>query len=192
MQYRGLGKLGVLTSLVMLSLLLAACGEQSTPTNPALQVINGTYFGPVSGSQAFVAIISETTRALIYVTDGKTINEWFDGEKNGNKFTLTSSGRANLQVELYASFATGLLSLPDTKQYPFIANLVSGEAGLYRLDEVVNGVKFITGWIILADGQQRAGRTNGSLIFPAPPLKPEQKKVTDLSAVPTPTSAPKS
>lgn len=136
-------------------LLLVACGRTQSAT-PA-----GTFVGTVADTDAYIAIApQENNNIIAYVCDGQTISVWFRGERNENNLDLTATNGARLQASLEPETATGSVTLADGQTHSFTATLASGEAGLYRAEETIDGNNFVGGWILLSDGNQR-GAVNG-------------------------------
>ncbi|MCI0397949.1 MAG: hypothetical protein L0332_16670 [Chloroflexi bacterium] len=136
-------------------LILVACGQAPSAT-PA-----GSFVGTVADTDAYIAIVpQENNNIIAYVCDGQTISVWFRGERNENSLDLTATNGARLQASLETETATGNVTLVDGQVHSFTATLASGEAGLYRAEEAIDGNNFVGGWILLNDGSQR-GAVNG-------------------------------
>jgi hypothetical protein len=140
----------MLVSLLTLWLLVA-CGREQTSSSPS-----GSLVGTVDGTDAFIALVPQENNGLIaYVCDGQTISVWFRGERNGNAVDLAAATGARLQASLESDAAAGTVTLADGQTHSFTASLASGEAGLYRAEETLDGNNYVGGWIILNDGSQR-------------------------------------
>jgi len=135
--------------VTFLFLLLSACGSSSDST------IEGHFAGKVSDTDAFIAVVSDGDTIVGYVCDGQTIAEWFGGNIAGNDIELTSEGGAHLKVALGEKNAIGTVTFTDGSSHSFSADVVTEPAGLYREESTVDGVEFVTGWIILSNGESR-------------------------------------
>jgi hypothetical protein len=110
--------------------------EQSTPP------VAGNFVGEAPDANAFVAVVSagpdqegageHPVRA--YVSDGKSISEWFSGQATGNDLDLSSDpGAARLKGNLTPETSTGTITLADARSFTFTASPASGVAGLYNV-----------------------------------------------------------
>ena len=147
--------------------LLVGCGssdsdETSTPSTSA-EV--RSYVGVATGTEAFVSVVVDGSRALAYVCDGvpadpvgttPTVQGWFNGASDGTAVDVDGpAGR--LQVQLTATEMTGTLTLADGRTLPVSGRVAGGDAGLYRAEASGAGGSAVGGWILAADGQQRGG-----------------------------------
>ncbi len=151
--------------------LLAACGSSESSDTTAPSTTGGvrSYVGVAEGTNAFVSVVVDGTRALAYVCDGvpadpagtmPTIQAWFNGPSEGGAVDVPGeSGR--LQLHLTGTDMTGTLTLPDGRTLPVSGKLVEADAGLYRAEASGAEGSVTGGWILAADGQQRGGAENG-------------------------------
>jgi len=185
------------SALPLLSLLFAlalvACGGSSAPTNtPAASsgAVPNAFVGTVPGTNAFVALTTTNGSSLSYVCDSSQTATWFSGPVTSNAIDLTAANGNHLKATLGATGASGTLTLAG-KDFPFTAAPASGDAGLFRAEQVVNGQKVIGGWIVNGDGQQRgalnAPHENRDEITAAPVLVVTQKASPTTWSVQTPT-----
>jgi len=149
-----------LLTLLILSLILSACGGGQ----PATEALSGAWVGKLEGSDAFVGIASNGEEIMAYICDGQTITQWFKGQAVADKLELTS-GSANLQAQLSVDTANGSITLADGQTYNFTADRAAGDAGLYRLEEQANDESWISGWVVLNDGQLRGLRVSSKGTF---------------------------
>jgi len=119
-----------------------------------------TFVGTAGGTDAFVAVVVDGSRALAYVCNGvpgsspaaPTIQAWFNVPSDGT--TVDASQPAGqLQLELTDSTMTGTLTLADGRAAPVTGSAVTGDAGLYR----AAGGGAVAGWILATDADQRGG-----------------------------------
>ena len=164
MNKRRTGK-SLLILITFMSMAIAACQGKAPETVH--------YAGQVNDSEAFIAVATNGIDILAYVCDGTesdvTIAEWFKGTLSGKSFALTSKNTAKLSGQIVEDAATGALTLADGSTFTFNAPLATGNAGLYRKEQTINGSDSITGWIVLADGQIRGANFFGGGISPPPP-----------------------
>jgi hypothetical protein len=129
--------------------------------------LRGVYIGRIPGSDALIAIATQRGRALAYVCDGKRVTAWFKGElNNDHALELHSKDGSTLIANLEANSARGALELP-TGSYAFAALPARGDAGFYRAE---GANQIVGGWIVLPNGEHRAGVSTPSGSRPAPPL----------------------
>lgn len=92
-----------------------------------------------------------------YTCDGDnqhhiTFAQWFfKGNVTNNTVDLTNAGGAHLVATFTSRAATGTVTLPDGKSFPFTANAITdpaSKAGLYRSELTVGGVSYLAGWIV--------------------------------------------
>ena len=80
------------------------------------------------------------------------------------------------------------------KDFPFTAAPNTGDTGLFRADQSVNGASVVGGWIINADGQQRGAihgqENNKDTVSAAPQLVVTQKAANNTWTVTHPTFGP--
>lgn len=135
--------------LIGSGLLLAACG-QTQETASAVPFV-----GPIPGSQAFVGLVREGNQVIAYVCDAQTVAEWFRGELQNDTLNLTSPGGARLQATFEGESATGSFTPTGSAALPFTAETATPPAGLFRSDGTVDEGEYVSGLIILPDGQHR-------------------------------------
>ena len=156
----------------------AATGATATPG--AVQTergVTGNFVGAVEGTDAFIAIATHEGQTVAYVCDGGTVAQWFRGRAAGETLTVALANGARLQARLGAEGASGTVTLADGTARTFAAAPATGEAGLYRATKTVDGVEYVAGWAVRADGAQRGAITGGGATLPGPRLS-----TTSLSA----------
>jgi len=151
--------------------LLAGCSNNEAPsTLPQTTVApapgtttattSKTYVGTVSGTDAFVSVVVDGSRAMGYVCDGvpgtsptpPTIQVWFNGPSDGTTVDV-SQPAGRLQLDLTATSMTGTLTLADGRTATVNGTAVTGDAGLYR---AASGGA-VAGWILTPNAEQRGG-----------------------------------
>ena len=155
--------------LAMAGIVLVACdsSESNETTARSTSETVRSYVGTVEGTEAFVSVVFDGARALVYVCDGvpadpigtaPTIQAWFNGSSDGTTVDVQEpTGR--LQLQLTESNMAGTLTLPDGRPVSVSGRSVAtdGDAGLYRAEASGAGGSAVGGWILAADGQQRGG-----------------------------------
>jgi hypothetical protein len=155
-----------LFSLVILfSLLFSACGAQA-------QTITGHFAGQVENSNAFIGLVTNGKTLQAYFCDGTAeaapiLWGWFRGDLNGTAFDLTNEKGDRLAGEFSTNDVSGTITLAEGTQLSFQAEQVNEPAGLYRLEETIDGVDTLSGWVVLANGHWRGGRKSGAKLTSA-------------------------
>lgn len=128
----------------------------------------GSYIGKVENSEAFIAVIlSSDQKVMAYVCDSKNLAQWFTGKLENGSFKITLPSGRTLEGKLGSGDVSGSLTLEDSKSYAFKAIPTSGEAGLYRYAGDIQGSRYVGGWIINQEGQQRGSVIGGGGLFPS-------------------------
>ena len=164
MQVRRWGAVGL---LALAGGLLVACGSDDSDgaSAPSVAAEVRSYVGVAAGTDAFVSVVVDGSRALAYVCDGvpadpegttPTIQAWFNGPSDGDAVDVTGP-QGRLQVQLTATEMTGTLTLPDGRTLPVSGRTVGADAGLYRAEASGAEASAVGGWILASDGQQRGG-----------------------------------
>lgn len=147
-----------------LSLLLAGCGKQP---------LSGSFAGHVANSQALTALVTSDHNIIAYACDSQTLAAWFSGSlSDRDTLDVTNQGGARLQATLTATQAMGTLTLPDGQAFSFTAPAVSGDAGLYRAKQDLQGQPYVGSWILLPGGEERGLVTQGNTPVSAQPITP--------------------
>jgi hypothetical protein len=152
----------MMLSLVALLMLLA--GSQAAP-------INGNYVAKVTGpagSNPFVAVVTTRDKAIAYICDGDVLAEWFraDLQADGLFETRSTTKKSGITAQVNAGSVVGAITLETGKVIQFRAMPTDGMAGLYRSDQSINNQRFLGGWIVLANGEQRGAVIGGGSTRP--------------------------
>lgn len=155
-----------LFALALSAALLAACAGQDDPNGEGTgeSTTPGRWAGQVAGTDLFVALTAaETGETVAYVCDNDDLAVWLRGQAEGDSVALAADAGLALQADLGTDAAAGTVTLADGQSVAFTAPAVSGDAGLYRAEETIDGEPVVTGLILLPDGQHagaiiRAGR----------------------------------
>ncbi|HET9909198.1 MAG TPA: hypothetical protein VFQ23_21290 [Anaerolineales bacterium] len=154
--------------VIFLALTLAACS--GAPQSQDAQ----HYVGAVDGSDAFIGLVSDGINIRAYVCDGTTdsvnISAWFQGDVSDGSFALASEGGLSLTGQITESGVDGTVGFVDSTQHSFSATSATEPAGLYRLEETVDGNTTVSGWIILPNGEYRGGLSLTNLVGGPPAI----------------------
>lgn len=150
--------------------LVVGCGGVDAPSSE--KPVTGVFIGPVVGTKATIALVSDGKKLAGYLCDAKEVSVWLKQPvlKGPERAKLLSrEGAALGSVTIASGGASGDIEI-DGELHSFSASLAPDEAGLYHKAKGKPGEPGFTetGWIVLADGSVR-GRTN--LIDPANDLK---------------------
>jgi hypothetical protein len=121
--------------------------------------LSGNFVSEVSraGPTAFVSVVTSQGKAIAYVCDGETTAQWFRGSlQAGGLFEARSTDqKSRITAQINAGSVVGAITLETNEVLLFRATPASGDAGLYRSDDTINGSRWLGGWVVLPDGQQR-------------------------------------
>lgn len=156
----------------MVAALAAGCASAPpAPTGGAAPTTTGgggtpaarSYVGTVDGTNAYLSVVFDGTRALAYVCDGvpatpigttPTVQTWFNTGSDGRSVNAATGG-GRLALQLTDAAMTGTVTV-DGRERAVRGGAVTADAGLYR-GESVSGPQGVAGWILAADGTQRGG-----------------------------------
>lgn len=163
-----------------------ASGPSQAKDSVALQ---GTFVGKVDGSDAYIALVSDTKRVVGYVCDSKRVSGWFDvaAIRDGTAKLSSRGGTALGQATFSADGVSGELTIGGAR-HAFSAKPSSADAGLYRAahvrrqDGTLGPGEIELGWVVLPDGTQRGGLNTGTtskvLVQSAPRLDPSAANIS--------------
>ena len=121
-----------LLMLILAALLVTACGDEAD------DLVTGSFVAETSDPQTFVALVvgvpADGGELLVYVCDGQGGAIWFEGPREGDRFTLTSDSGAEVSGSLAGNGATGTIRLADGTTLAFAATRADGIAGLYEVE----------------------------------------------------------
>ncbi len=161
-------RVGASAALLVVAVgLLVACTSSTSNETSAEPTAAGvrSYVGTAEGTEAFVSVVVDGSRALAYVCDGvpadpagttPSIQVWFNGPSDGGAVDVQAPG-GRLELQLTGTDMTGTLTLPGGRTLSVSGRTVDGDAGLYRADASGAEGAAVGGWILAADGQQRGG-----------------------------------
>jgi hypothetical protein len=126
------------------------------------QPVPNSYVGAVN-DDLFVAVALDDSDgggqvARVYLCDGAGVSVWLSGEVAADQPTQLGGFEDGASVEFVvaedAVHGHVVTAEHGGPQY-FEAALASGEAGLYRAENTLNGEDYVGGWIVLNDGRQQ-------------------------------------
>jgi hypothetical protein len=156
-------KPGSLLGLALVLTLLVACGgggsssSSSDSSSATGDASANTWVGKVADSDAFIAIMKEGTQHLIYLTDGKTLSVWFEGNASGavvGYFTFNNDEGGSIVNNPQGDGFSGIITLTGGQHLRYTVARARGEAGLYRAKDATG----TSNWIVLADGSLRGAK----------------------------------
>lgn len=151
----------VMTVAVAATIMLAACGDDSSSRSAAGASATGplaakaTSVGAVDGTNALIAVQEQSDGSLlVYVCDGATVWDYLLGPVSGSSATATDALAApRFTATRDGSGWKGTVRLPDG-EHPFTTVAATGTAGLFsKATQPVKDLIKVGGWIRLADGR---------------------------------------
>jgi hypothetical protein len=167
--------------LLVLGLLATACGgggdQGAAAGQPELDLVTlqadtdvGTlqaepiphaYVGAVD-DELFIAVAlddgADGQTARVYLCDGAEVSIWLRGDVEPEQPTRLGGFEDGAHVEFVvtdeAVHGEVTLAGQGGPRY-FEAVAATGDAGLYRAEETIDGTEYVGGWIALADGRQQ-------------------------------------
>jgi hypothetical protein len=132
-----------------------------------------TYVGRVPGLDASLAVVVEGDAAFAYLCDGAAVSEWFRGPVDRGLISLRSPDGSRLDAARDGSRLVGFV-FTGGERAKFTLKRASGEAGLFRAEQVIDGVGYAAGWVTQPDGstlgQVSLANVAGARVLEAPPV----------------------
>ncbi len=150
--------------LTVVALIAGACASdddaESTSAAPAASseaAAEQTFVGKVDGSDTFVAIVTDGTRVLAYLCDGKAVWNYLDGTATATSVRAAEPGAATaIEATVSGTVVSGTVVLDDGgSPRPFTAELATGGAGFFRRAAKAEGSVSNGAWIRLPTGEVR-------------------------------------
>jgi len=113
----------------------------------------------------------ERQALVVYLCDGADVSTWLFGDATGASTVLETTD-ARVEVLLGHDSVVGVVERTGAAPRSFAADLVTGDAGLFRAVETIEGSDYVGGWIVLADGRQRGAITLDGAVVDNPTLDP--------------------
>ena len=156
----------LLVTLLALSLAatVACGGGSSSPSTGAGSSGGGggstnTWVGQLTASDAFIAIMKEGTQHLIYITNGKDVSVWFEGNASGavvGYFTFYNDEGGSIINNPQGDGFGGTVTIAAGQHFKYSTDPAKGDAGLYRAKDASGE----SAWIVLADGSFRGAKVS--------------------------------
>jgi hypothetical protein len=155
--------------LCLAGMLMLLAGSQAAP-------INGNYVAEVTsatGPSPFVAVVTTQDKAIAYICDGDVLAEWFreDLQEGGLFEARSTTKKSGITAQVNAGSVVGAITLESGKVIQFRAMSADGMAGLYRSDDNINSQRFLGGWVVLPNGEQRGAVIGGGRTRPGRKLE---------------------
>jgi hypothetical protein len=165
-------------ALIAAGALVGGCGgddDDETGTEPS-QAQQGPrladqWAGRVTGTESYISVFTlDDGQTGAYLADGREIAVLALGSLEDGELDLEAEDGTTVTGSADGT-ATGTVVL-NGREYDFTAERATGEAGWYRVREVVDGQQIAAGYIVLADGTQRGAVRRGDEVIGAPELDP--------------------
>jgi hypothetical protein len=138
-------------ALVAASLVVAAAPAVARESAKAKSSAT-TYVGTVKGLGS-LAIVVDKDGGFGYLCDSAAVSEWFKGTNDGGKLDLESPNGTTLAAAVKSKLLDGVLVQPDGTATNFKLKPAKGRAGLFRAEQLIDGIKYAAGWVRLANGK---------------------------------------
>jgi hypothetical protein len=143
-----------------------------------------TYVGKVKGLGASLALVVEGEAAFGYLCDGEAISEWFRGSVSEGGVSLASADGSTLIAEVRGAKLRGDVFVGDATGR-FTLKPATGDAGLFRLEQVIDGIGYAAGWVVQPNGGTVGQVSIAALpdggVVETPPLLTELPKTIDTA-----------
>jgi hypothetical protein len=116
-----------------------------------------TWVGQLAESDAFIAIMKEGTQHLIYITNGKDVSVWFEGNASGavvGYFTFYNDEGGSIINNPQGDGFGGTVTIAAGRHFKYSTLPAKGDAGLYRAKDATGE----SAWIVLPDGSFRGAK----------------------------------
>jgi hypothetical protein len=124
-----------------------------------------TWVGKLADTDAFIAVMKEGTAHLIYITDGKELFVWFDGNASGavaGYFTFYNDEGGSIINNPAGDGFGGTVTLGPGRHHKYSVTPARGDGGLYRAKETVGADTWESAWIVLNDGLVKGARRSAA------------------------------
>jgi hypothetical protein len=138
----------------------------TAPAAPAK--VRVAYAGRVDGGAATIAIALRDGAAIAYLCDGRRVEEWMIGTAADGKLSL-SGDDAVLTGSYDKDSAAGTVTAGN-KNWTLDIPVAKKPTGLYRSTADIRNARVVTGWIVLANGEQVGVSNTEGKLAPAPRL----------------------
>lgn len=139
--------------------------------------LRAAYAGEVNGGGASIAIAVRDGGAIAYLCDGRRIEAWMLGSATDGKLELSGDDGASLTGTYDKDSAAGTVTAKGRK-WTLDIPVAKKPSGLYRSTADLRGARVVTGWIVLANGDQVGIANSDGRTAPAPPLDLSDRTAT--------------
>jgi hypothetical protein len=159
--------------VILLGIAMWLTGSQAAPANGNFVSELASPDASGAGATVFVAVVTSQDQAIAYICDGEKLAEWFRGPvQSGGLFEARSTSKnAQITAQINGRSVVGAITLEGGRVLPFRVKPADGLAGLYRSDDTIDAQRFLGGWVVLPDGQQRGAVIGGGSTRPGRKLE---------------------
>ena len=138
------------------------------------------FVGITQNPEVFVAVITSQEKAIAYICDGQNLAQWYRGTlQAGGLFEARSTtGTTRITAQINSRSVQGMVSLEAGETLSFraaeqvdTAQAAGQAAGLYRSDDNIDNQRWLGGWIVLPNGEQRGSIFGGGSTRPGRKLE---------------------
>ena len=142
------------------------------------------FVGITQNPEVFVAVITSQEKAIAYICDGQNLAQWYRGTlQAGGLFEARSTtGKTRITAQINSRSVLGMVSLEGGETLSFraaeqvdkaqaVGQVIGQVAGLYRSDDNIDNQRWLGGWIVLPNGEQRGSIFGGGSTRPGRKLE---------------------
>jgi hypothetical protein len=181
----------VVLVLTMLALAVPAVGVgaagASAPAGTEEEAT--TYVGIVKGVGS-LGLVVDDDGAFAYLCDSEDVTSWFKGSNDGGKLDLQAPDGSVIAAGVKGRNVDGVFVSADGTATDFVLKQATGNAGLFRQEQVIDGTGYAAGWVALPDGTidgqvSTANLAGARVLLPqgVPPVTNEGVKVEPTGVV---------
>jgi hypothetical protein len=130
-----------------------------------------TYVGTVSGVGS-LGLVVDDDGAFGYLCDSDEVTSWFTGSNDGGSISLQAADGSVIAAGVTGKKVDGVYVSGDGTATDFVLRPATGEAGLFRQEQVIDGTGYAAGWVVLkdgtTDGQVSTANLPGAAVLPTP------------------------
>lgn len=133
--------------------------------SPTRHTEPGSWAGPVTGTDAVLAVVTDGSQVMAYLCDSAQRSSWFSGDLTGETAMLLNVNGDALALDFADADRSLAVTFAPAEGDPVDLTLAPTPADapvpLYRAEEVLADEegKVLAGWVTLADGTQRGSIT---------------------------------
>ncbi len=110
-----------------------------------------TYVGTVKGVGS-LAIVVDDDHAFAYLCDSDDVTAWFKGTNTDGTLDLEAADSSVIAAAVKGKKVEGTYVSADGTAADFVLKAATGDAGLFRQEQVIDGTGYAAGWVVLNDG----------------------------------------